>query len=128
MADGDGVCKGLHCLVLDDEFLIALDIQQVLESAGAASVTCTATVDETLEALSDGREFDVAIIDVKLGGSGGNSITVAEKLAQRKTPFVFLTGMRADDMSAQGFPAVPVVEKPFQAPTLLEALRRLMAR
>jgi hypothetical protein len=31
--------SGKRCLVLDDEFLIALDIQQILERAGASHVT-----------------------------------------------------------------------------------------
>ena len=39
---------GKRCLVLDDEFLIALDIQQTLEFAGAAHVACVATVAEAL--------------------------------------------------------------------------------
>ena len=32
----DSLLTGKRCFVLDDEFLIALDIQQILERAGAA--------------------------------------------------------------------------------------------
>ena len=35
MADSETSIAGKRCLVLDDEFLIALDIQQILETAGA---------------------------------------------------------------------------------------------
>ena len=42
---------GKRCLVLDDEFLIALDIQQVLEQAGAGEVVCAGNVAEALTAM-----------------------------------------------------------------------------
>ena len=38
MVPSDTSLAGKHCLVLDDEFLIALDIQEILEAAGAAKV------------------------------------------------------------------------------------------
>src|SRR6185312_2761502 len=41
---------GRRCLVLDDEFLIALDIQQALEQAGAAEVVCCGNAAEALAA------------------------------------------------------------------------------
>lgn len=43
---------GKRGLVLDDKFPIALDIQQILESAGAASVTCYANAEAALKALA----------------------------------------------------------------------------
>src|SRR6185437_12626740 len=52
LAGGDPIFGGLHCLVLDDEFLIALDVQHLLETAGAANVTCAGTVKEAMEALN----------------------------------------------------------------------------
>jgi hypothetical protein len=49
-------------------------------------------------------------------------------LTNRGTPFVFLTGMREDEQLTQ-FPNVPVVEKPYEAPRVLDAvLRALGAR
>jgi CheY-like chemotaxis protein len=129
VTESDGFFAGKRCLVLDDEFLIALDIQQILESAGAASVTCVGSVEDALEALAREPKFDLGILDVRLGGTAtGNSLTVAAALAQRQTPFIFLTGMRAGDVASLSFPAVPVVEKPYQATVLLEVLRRILAR
>ena len=43
--------SGKRCLVLDDEFLIALDIQQMLERAGATEVICVASAAEALRLL-----------------------------------------------------------------------------
>src|SRR5579872_587801 len=102
------VLSGKHCLVLDDEFLIALDIQQILERAGAAQVVCVASATEALKLLQREPNFDIAVLDVKLSGAERNSLGVAEVLAGNRTPFVFLTGMRVDDVHAKQFPQAPV--------------------
>ena len=117
---------GRRCLVLDDEFLIALDIQQTLEFAGAAHVACVATVAEALALLRANPDFDIAVLDVKISGADRNSLGVAALLAAKGTPFVFLTGMRVDDLHAKQFPQAPVVEKPYEAAALLDAVRRAL--
>jgi CheY-like chemotaxis protein len=116
---------GKRCLVMDDEYLIALDIQQTLESAGA-TVVCLGDAGAALKLLRGGATFDCAILDIVLGGPGQNSLTVAAMLTEQGTPFVFLTGMRADNEHAKGFPEAPVLEKPCRAETLMEALRRAL--
>ena len=119
--------SGKRCLVLDDEFLIALDIQQILERAGAAHVVCIASAAEALDLLRLEPEFDVAVLDVKLGGPERNSLGVAEALAAKGIPFVFLTGMRVDDVHTKRFPEAPVIEKPYDATALLDAINRVLA-
>src|SRR3569833_1856130 len=84
---------GKLCLVVDDEFLIALDIQQTLENAGAAEVVCAGNAAEAM-AFARARRFDVAVLDVRLGRTGAASLPVAEELAAAGTPFVFFTGLR----------------------------------
>lgn len=128
VSDIDGFLAGKRCLVLDDEFLIALDIQQVLETAGATDVVCIADAAEALQALSREPPFDLAVLDVKLGGGVRSSAAVAAVLARQNVPFVFLTGMRAAEVHAQKFPAAPVVEKPYQASALLAAARQVLTR
>ena len=118
--------SGKRCLVLDDEFLIALDIQQILERAGAAVVTCVASATEAIAMINGGQTFDIAVLDVKLSGLTGNSLGVAAALKAKGIPFVFLTGMRVNEVHAKAFPEAPVIEKPYDATTLLEALQRLL--
>jgi len=118
--------SGKRCLVLDDEFLIALDIQQMLERAGAAQVECVASASEAVELLRREPAFDLAVLDVKLSGLERDSLGVAQALATKGTPFVFLTGMRVDDLHARQFPDVPVIEKPYDATALLNAVYRAL--
>ncbi len=125
LASIEASVAGKRCLVVDDEFLIALDIQQILELAGATTVVCAGSADEALAAI-DGSAFDLAILDVKLSGAMPTSVSVAAALIERGTPFVFLTGMRGDDPHFRRFPAAPVVEKPYEATALLAAIRRAL--
>lgn len=122
MADENSLIAGKRCLVLDDEFLIALDIQQLLENAGAASVLSVSTAGDALAALCNGAQFDLAVLDVDLGVRNRSGLTVANALAKRQMPFVFLTGLDAKDVPTKEFPAAPVVEKPYQTAVLLAAL------
>jgi CheY-like chemotaxis protein len=125
MADTSAFIAGKRCLVIDDEFLIALDIQQTLEAAGAR-VTCIGDADQALAALESGAQFDVAVLDIKLSGATRDSTSVAALLTERGVPFVFLTGMRAGNELAKTFPHAPLVQKPYQIALLMDALRRAL--
>lgn len=126
MLENEPVLAGSHCLILEDEFLIALDLQQLLESASAASVACFTDADEALQALRDGGRFDIGVLDVNLGGATRTSLSVADALTVQRTPFVFLTGMQAERTMTSRFPKVPIVEKPYQHDEVLEAIRNVL--
>ena len=128
MPMSDSLLSGKRCFVLDDEFLIALDIQQILERAGAAQVTSVASAAEAIEVLGREPKFDLAVLDVKLGGVERNSLDVAVLLQTQGVPFVFLTGMRADDVHAKTFPNAPVIEKPYDAAALLRAVQHALVQ
>jgi two-component system, response regulator PdtaR len=126
MADTAAFITGKHCLVIDDEFLIALDLQQALETAGAI-VTCIGDCEAALQALDCGIRFDLAVLDIKLSGGAHDSKHVAAALTTQGTPFVFLTGLRADNELAKAFPHAPLVEEPYRFEVLMDALRRALA-
>jgi CheY-like chemotaxis protein len=126
VAPSDPLLGGKRFLVLDDEFLIALDIQEILEAAGAESVVCVSDEAGALKALQDGSRFNLAILDILLRDATKTSLAVVEVLAAQKIPFVFLTGMRGDDIHTRKFPTAPILEKPYQAPLLLETVLRAL--
>ena len=118
---------GWRCLVLEDEFLIALDLQEILAAAGA-EVACFADADAALAALDGGAPFDLALLDIHLGGASSTSSSVAATLAARQTPFIFLTGMHRDSARALAYPDAPMLEKPYQQSELLDAVRTALSR
>ncbi|TIQ25766.1 MAG: response regulator, partial [Mesorhizobium sp.] len=81
--------SGLRILVVEDTFLVALDLSDELTDAGCDVVGPAPSVQEALEQI-DGVELDGAVLDVNLHGE--RSFPLAEHLAARDVPFVFLTG------------------------------------
>lgn len=114
---------GKRFLVLDDEFLIGFDIQSILETAGAASVVYVSTADDARAAIDAGPPFDLAMLDVLLGREDHNSLMLAEVLAERDIPFVFITGISDGSLHNKKFPRAPVLVKPFDASKLIAAVR-----
>ncbi len=114
---------GRRCLVIEDELLIALDIQQELEAAGAREVVCAATLEEAASALR-GLHFDLGLLDLRLGNSE-TSLPVARALEDAGTPFVFLTGAPGDTAEIAVF-GRPILEKPFLAHALMTAVQKAL--
>jgi len=117
---------GKRCLVLEDEVIIAMDIQQVLEEAGASEVVCAGNLAEALQAWHLAR-FDFAVLDLRLSREQ-TSLPLAEELDEAGTPFIFLSGAQFDGANTAGRFAVPLVEKPYTAPILLEAVGKALSR
>ena len=115
----------LEVLLVEDQMLIAIDVEAMLAEAGAARVTTASSVSEAQERLRR-RSPTVAVLDVNLGQ--GTSVTIAEELARRGVPFVFATGYGEGSELPGDFGAVPVVRKPYAAPALVEAITRAMAQ
>lgn len=108
---------GTTVLLLEDEFLIALDAEQILTELGAAKVEVASTLADAEQLAENGR-FDVAMLDVNINGEV--SFPLAESLQRRGVPVVFATGY---EMRNQPFPEPAVcVTKPYTSATLLEVL------
>ena len=140
MVDGDGNGRrvvsggGKRLLVVEDEFVIALDLQNLLEAAGHEVVALAASVADAL-ALLDGGDggdgdaepgrrpplLDGAVLDVNLRGEPATP--VADALAARGVPFVFVSGYGAAGRPP-GHEAAPVLAKPYSEGDLLELVGR----
>jgi CheY-like chemotaxis protein len=127
--DHDISLSGLRVLVVEDEFIIALDIDRTLESAGAAGSRHAGNVRDALavlDAVETGRDrIDAAVLDLKLNHD--SALPVATRLSQLGIPFAFLTGS-PDDGDTRAFPDVPIVAKPFDDASLLGGIRRALGR
>jgi CheY-like chemotaxis protein len=111
-------------LVVEDEALIAMDLQSLLEEAGYR-VLGPANSTVSAMAILDGDEPDVALLDVNLGRS--DVFGVANALAERKTQVIFLTGH-----SAQKLPPDhrhrPLLAKPYLPHVVLQAVAHALAQ
>jgi CheY-like chemotaxis protein len=118
---------GKRILAVEDEFIILLDIQGILEAAGAAAVITASGLNDALKIVAEQADrLDAAVLDLKLDKD--SSAPIAERLAAAKVPFVFLTGSPADESMAREHATAPIVGKPFDSAALLAALLRAMSR
>lgn len=118
----DKPLSGLRILVVEDEIIIVLMIEGILSDLGCSSVVSAPSASKAL-ALIDEQRFDVATLDMNLGGGGSNAI--AEALALRGVPFVYCTGNReANDV--KGDLERMVLRKPFSAEELATALSHIL--
>lgn len=60
--------KGQRILVVEDNFVMALDLSQMVEELGGAVVGPVGRLDEGM-ALAQSNDIDGAILDVDLGGA-----------------------------------------------------------
>jgi CheY-like chemotaxis protein len=105
-------------LVVEDEMMIFMTLEDMLADLGCQSVTGAATVEKAL-ALVNTQVFDMAMLDMNLGGN--RSDAVADALAAHGVPFVFSTGYSGRDMR-DGHRDRPVLKKPFAYEELIGVL------
>lgn len=113
--------SGERVLVVEDQYLLAKDVCEWLQAAGAVVVGPVADAESACELL-DRHEVDTAVLDINLGE--GPTFQVACKLAERAVPFVFATGYDQNAIPA-AFRSKPRLEKPFHGPALVRAIREL---
>jgi len=119
----DKLIAARRLLVVEDEMLILLMIEDMLADLGYRSVASAATIEKALSLLET-QDFDAAMLDVNLSGSG--SQPVSDALTARGIPFVFSTGNSISDMR-EGFRSRPVLKKPFSSDGLASVLGELFA-
>jgi CheY-like chemotaxis protein len=108
--------------LVEDEALIRMMLVDMIEELGHEVVVEAGSLAEALPLARDAA-FDVAILDINLGG-GLNSAPIAEVLAKREIPFIYASGYGADGVP-DGFKARPVLRKPFQLDELDQRIRAL---
>ncbi|WP_225204563.1 response regulator [Novosphingobium huizhouense] len=110
---------GKRILVVEDEFIVAAMIGDILEDEGAQVIGPAGTLAEGLD-LGGGETLDAAVLDWNLGGEPG--APVARLLRQRGVPFVIATGYGA--VQAE-FADITVLSKPYRPDALVDELVRL---
>jgi two-component system, response regulator PdtaR len=115
---------GRLVLVVEDEFLIALDLELLLRRHGWRVLGPAATVDQALRLLA-GETPDVAVLDVNLRGEPVTP--VAAELRARGVPFVLASAYGGHGLAAAALAGAPAVGKPTDERRLLAALARAVA-
>ena len=117
--------KGLNILVVEDEYLIADDVNMALSGAGAVVLGPAPTVDAATRIIADATVIDGALLDINLAGD--MVFDVADVLTARQVPFAFATGYDRGSIPER-FASVPRLEKPIKPQQLGTLLGTLTGR
>ncbi len=114
---------GLRVLVVEDVAMLAWAVSDVLANAGAEVAGPAPSVARALALLAE-QEVDAAVLDKNLNGEPSEPI--ADVLAARGVPFVFLTGYGSDDTEGRHAER-PTLGKPLKSHVLVQTLADITA-
>jgi CheY-like chemotaxis protein len=109
-------------LVVEDDFLVATLLAEILESVGWQVVGPVAHLTTALDAAAS-EGFDAAVLDVNLGGQ--TVYPVAEVLDARRIPYLFVTAYGREALPPL-FCGRPYLGKPFAPRELIDTVARLI--
>src|SRR4030095_1548511 len=111
----------LQNILVADEPIIAMDIEDVLEALDYRVAACAHSISQALDEI--GRTpVNAAIVADRIGDEW--SYIVADELARRAIPFLF-TSFTGGETVPSRFRHRPVIDKPFELPSLVVAVARL---
>ncbi|TGN55388.1 PAS domain S-box protein [Paracoccus liaowanqingii] len=115
---------GAVVLLVEDEALIAMEMESMLLDAGCKVLGPASSVEAAMRLISDSRP-EAALLDVSLGESDV-SFAVADKLAGMNVPFAFCTGYVDASELPPRFKAAMILPKPTDRVELKSVLTRLV--
>lgn len=111
--------KGHRILIVEDNFVMALDLSLMVEELGGAVIGPAGRLDEGM-ALAETNEVDGAILDVNLDGE--NTFFLADGLLAADVAVIFATGYDVK-MLPERFARTPKLSKPFDVRSVEKAIR-----
>lgn len=122
--DDEKALQDVRVLIVEDEFLLALLLEEDLQSHGCITIGPYNDLASATEATR--REtFDLAVLDINLNGRP--VFPLADELLARGRPAVLLTGYGALDLPER-FRLWPRVAKPYDLAVLVREIARVAAK
>lgn len=115
--------NGTSILVVEDQSLIAMDVEDTLREMGAQDIRLISNAEEAVAALTTFNPH-IAILDFNLGSV--TSETVAEHLSERGIPFIFMTGYSDQSSIPERFRHIEVIRKPIDISSLSMKLNSMI--
>ena len=116
-------------LVVEDEAIIAMDIQSILKKIGYSTSEVVHSGEESIQKVADGRPH-LVLMDIKLKGKLDGIQAARQILDQYKIPVVYITAFsdentvkRADGTGRFGYITKPFEENELEA-TIQGALQK----
>lgn len=121
MAQSDRPTDGLNVFVVEDEALVALNLEDMLLELGCTVIGPAMRLDRAHRIVDDGLAADAAILDVNIAGEMVHGL--ARRLAEQGLPIVFATGYGLAGLGPE-FHDYPVLQKPYTSEEVAHGLAR----
>ncbi len=121
---GSADLRGKRILLVEDEPLIAMEVEAVLVSAGCEIIGPAATIEKAKHLIAE-ASVDAALVDANLGGHQVDEVAAA--LTQKGIPFAFATGYGRSALPLP-FRDADILAKPFHPDHVVAMVQRLLAR
>jgi DNA-binding NtrC family response regulator len=108
----------LSVFLVEDETLILMMVAEMIEEMGHTVVAEASNIKQALS-LAQTANFDIAILDVNLGGERIDP--VAEVISRRNLPFIVASGYGAA-AAEEHFRGRPILQKPFISAKLADVI------
>jgi CheY-like chemotaxis protein len=109
-------------LIVEDDALLAYDLQQVLSRAGHDVVGVASSFEKALR-LAEAAQPHLALVDYRLEGQE-DGVMVARHLRQLGTKVIYVTGSADEVRLIDG--RTEIIPKPFDPVQLLKAVERVI--
>ncbi|MEX6504932.1 response regulator [Jiella sp. M17.18] len=100
----------MKVLIVEDEPIIAIDLEEIVLNSVAADVVLASNAAEALRQVEAGVDF--VLLDVNLGREDETSLPLAHRLMQEHIPFCFVSGSL--ERLPATFRCVPKIAKPYR--------------
>ena len=117
---------GKAVLIIEDEWMIAMSLQDMLVEAGARLVDIVDSVASATRTLTNGEAFDLAVLDLHL--KDGDARPLFKLLSDRAIPFIVTTGGDVACKESDRSQTFAVLAKPCRDGEIIDALRPLAGR
>jgi len=114
----------MRVLIVEDEFLVAMDLVSIVESLGH-NVVGPAQSARSAIALAQSQQIDVALLDMNLVTD--TAAPVADELDERGVPYAVVTAYLPDQLGKR-FKSALLVSKPFHRRDIEAAIECLRPR
>nr|WP_298727962.1 response regulator [uncultured Steroidobacter sp.] len=119
----EGPMSGMTVLVVEDDFIVAYDMQTMLEEQGARVLGPASSLAEAQELIAR-EQPTVAVLDVNLNGE--YVFPLLDQLRSKEVPFVFATAYADEDrLFPEAARSAPRLSKPVLPNVLIAQLMRL---
>lgn len=123
-ADGD-LLKDARLLIVEDEAIIALDLEDMFREAGAAAVERCSTLPSAVAAIH-GNSYTAAVLDIRLGRH--MTAGLVDLLLADDIPFIFYSGQAIPPAILEKSPDAILVSKPGKKKLLVHMIVDLLER